>query len=264
MKLVLKIAFDGSAYHGFQAQKSDRTVQKVLTEKISELFGRDMNVTGCSRTDAGVHALGFVASVEPADGELCDWLRIPVSKVHRAINNILPRDISVLGAFITDDGGFHPRYSVLKKEYIYKIHDSVTPSPFLCGRAFEYGKVLGDGALCRMNDAAERFVGKHDFTSFMAAGSKITDATRKVFSARVERDSDGLAVFSVSADGFLYNMVSRMAGTLIDAAEERISPCDVVRIIEARDRRAAGATLPPDGLYLKEVTYDGVPEWRAD
>ena len=264
MKLLLKIAFDGSAYHGFQAQRSDVTVQGVLTERMSALFGEKMNVTGCSRTDAGVHALGFVVSVEPADPERRDWFRIPVNKFHRAANNILPGDISVLGAFITEDDGFHPRYSVVKKEYVYRIHDSVTPSPFLRGRALEYGRALSDAEIEKMNDAARRFVGKRDFTSFMAAGSRITDATREVFSARVSRAGAGLVEFSVCADGFLYNMVRIMAGTLIGVAEGKISPDDAEGIVAARDRSAAGETLPPDGLYLKEVTYGETPEWRAD
>ena len=263
MKLLLKIAFDGSGFHGFQAQPSQRTVQGVLTDTMSALFGEKMNVTGCSRTDAGVHAEGFVAAVEPAKGG-ADWLKIPVSKFHRAANNVLPRDISVLGAFISDDGEFHPRYSVVSKEYVYRISDCVTPSPFLAGRAYEYGKRLTDEALLVMNDAASHFTGKHDFTSFMAAGSKITDAVRTVFSAGVKRRGDGIVEFSVSADGFLYNMVRIMAGTLIDAAEGRLSPGGTDGVISSRDRSLAGATLPPDGLYLRRVTYPFEIDWQAD
>jgi len=264
MKLLLKTAFDGAGFHGFQAQPSRRTVQGVLTDVMADLFGEKMNVTGCSRTDAGVHAEGFVVSVEPARGGSGEWLKIPVSKFHRAANNALPRDISVLGAFTVDDGDFHPRYSVVNKEYVYRISDRVAPSPFLARRALEYGKKLTDGALAAMDGTARRFIGKHDFTSFMASGSKITDAVRTVFSAGVARNAAGLVEFSVRADGFLYNMVRIMAGTLIDAAEGRISPEDADGIISSRDRSRAGATLAPDGLYLKEVIYPFDIEWQAD
>ena len=130
MKLLLKIAFDGRNFHGFQAQPGKRTVQGLLTETLSSLFGERMNVTGCSRTDAGVHAECFVVAVEPAQTRR-DWLKIPAEKFHRAANNVLPGDISVRGAFIISDDSFHPRYSVVKKEYVYRIDDSATPSPFL-------------------------------------------------------------------------------------------------------------------------------------
>ncbi|MBR6917827.1 MAG: tRNA pseudouridine(38-40) synthase TruA [Clostridia bacterium] len=263
MKLLLKIAYDGRAFHGFQTQPSHRTVQETLTETLSELFGEKMLVTGCSRTDAGVHAKGFVVSVEPADRR-SDWLKIPAEKVHRAANNTLPCDISVLGAFKVYDDSFHPRYSVVGKKYVYKIRDSITPSPFTRGLVTEYGKALTEGGVKLMNDAASRFVGRHDFSSFMAAGSKITDPVREVFSASVAREERDVVSFAVSADGFLYNMVRIMAGTLIDVAEGRLSPDGIKDVMEARDRAAAGATAPPDGLYLEEVTYPFDIEWAAD
>ncbi len=262
MKLLLKIAYDGTAFHGFQTQPGLRTVQGLLTEKFSELFDIPVNVTGCSRTDAGVHAEGFVVMVEPKYTS-ASLPSIPPSKIHRAANNILPGDISVCGAFICEDDSFHPRYSVVKKEYVYRISDSVTRSPFLAGRAFEYGKPLSDDDVARMNEAAGYFVGRHDFSSFMASGSKITDPVREVFSSRVERWG-GLVEFSVAADGFLYNMVRIMAGTLIDVAEGRKEPRDIIKTIEAKDRSAAGATLAPDGLYLKEVVYPFECRWTAE
>ena len=261
MKLLLKIAFDGRNFHGFQAQPGKRTVQGVLTETASALFGEKMNVTGCSRTDAGVHAECFVVAVEPAEAR-SEWLKIPVEKFHRAANNVLPGDISVRGAFIVSDDSFHPRYSVVKKEYVYRIDDSVTPSPFLFGRVFRAAHPITDGAFERMSAAAARFVGLHDFTSFMASGSKITDARREVYSASVER-REGLIEFKVSANGFLYNMVRIMAGTLTGVAEGRIDPEDVDGIIASRDRSRAGATLPPDGLYLHDVTYPFDIGWLA-
>ncbi len=262
MKLLLKIAFDGRNFHGFQAQPGKRTVQGLLTETLSSLFGERMNVTGCSRTDAGVHAERFVVALEPAQTRR-DWLKIPAEKFHRAANNVLPGDISVRGAFIISDDSFHPRYSVVKKEYVYRIDDSATPSPFLYGRVFRAAHPINGAALAWMSDAAARFVGLHDFTSFMASGSKITDARRKVYSASVERRG-GLIEFHVSANGFLYNMVRIMAGTLLDAAEGRTEPADVGMIIASRDRSRAGATLPPDGLYLFDVTYPFALDWLAE
>ena len=264
MILLLKTAFDGRGFHGFQTQPLHRTVQGTLTKVLSELMGERVDVTGCSRTDAGVHANGFVVSVAPHDGDKDgDWLKIPPEKFHRAANNVLPGDISILGAFPVYDGDFHARYSVVKKEYVYRIDDSVSPSPFLRGRAFHAPHPITDEALSRMAEAASYFAGPHDFTSFMASGSKITDARREVYSASVGR-RDGLVEFKVSANGFLYNMVRIMAGTLLDAAEGRILPSDVGDIIAARDRSRAGATLPPDGLYLHDVTYPFPVEWLAE
>ncbi len=264
MKLLLKTAFDGRAFHGFQAQPDHRTVQGTLTQVLSELTGERVDVTGCSRTDAGVHARGFVVSVAPHGGKDGEWLKIPPEKFHRAANNVLPGDISVLGAFPVYDEDFHARYSVVKKEYVYVIRDSVTPSPFERGLVTEYGKSLSSEAVKRMNDGASHFLGRHDFTSFMAAGSKITDAVREVCSASVRRTSEDTVEFRVSANGFLYNMVRIMAGTLIDVAEGREEPDGIVSVISRRDRSFAGATLPPDGLYLESVEYPFPVCWLAE
>lgn len=242
--------FDGTGFHGFQAQPGLRTVQGELTEKFSKLFGCSVAVTGCSRTDSGVHALGFCVTAEALEGEIT----IPLSKICCAATGILPRDITVAGAFAVDSD-FHPRYSVVKKEYIYKICDGAVMSPFMRGYALEYKKRISEDAVSRMKEAAEYFKGTHDFTSFMAQGSKITDAVRTVYDADVYRDAVGTLVFSVSADGFLYNMVRIMTGTLLAVAENKIEPSDVTEIINKKDRNAAGQTVAPQGLYLKEVTY---------
>lgn len=259
MKLLLKIAFDGSGFHGFQYQPGMRTVQGTLTERFSALYGSPVKITGCSRTDSGVHARGFCVLLDTGASDVA----IPVSKLHRAANNILPHDVAVLAAAkVTDD--FHPRYSALGKEYRYEIRDRVTPDPFLSKRVLEIGKELSDSAVSRMNEAAGHFVGKHDFSAFMASGSKITDPVRCVTSAEVARDERGLAVFRVAADGFLYNMVRIMTGTLLDVAEGRLSCRDIPGVIERGERSGAGATVPPDGLYLERVFYPDVPSWEAD
>lgn len=258
LKILLKIMYDGADFHGFQTQPGLRTVQGELTERLSVLFGCPVAVTGCSRTDSGVHALGFCVTVQARD---LRELTLPVSKICRAAAGVLPRDISVAGAFIVEDD-FHPRYSVVKKEYVYKIWDSAVMSPFMRGRALEYKRSISLEAEAKMRDAAKHFEGTHDFTSFMAQGSKIVDAVRTVYGTDIYRDGDGCLCFSVSADGFLYNMVRIMTGTLLAVAEGRLDGDSIPRIIECKDRKKAGETVAPHGLYLKEVTYPFPVEWE--
>ncbi len=261
MKLLLKISFIGTAYEGFQCQKSGRAVQNVLTAAAERVFGLPCNVTGSSRTDAGVHATGFTVTVAPKDGAE-NWCTVPVEKVHRAFAPHLPQDISVVGAALVDDS-FHPRYDARGKEYIYKIYDGKADDPFVFGRACRRRIPITREGLARMRNAAEHFVGRHDFRAFMASGSKITDCTREVHYARVERDGDTVT-FTVCADGFLYNMVRIMAGTLLDCAAGKFRPEDVEKIIESKNRERAGFTAPPEGLYLNRVLYDEEIEFLAD
>jgi len=256
VKLLLKIRYDGTAYSGFQCQPNAPTVQATLTEKISDAFGFQCTVTGCSRTDAGVHALGYVAAVEPADEAVRGdgWCRIPAEKVHRAINICLPDDISVVGAALVPDS-FHPRYDTVAKEYLYVIDDRVYPDPFMRGRAYRVKKTLSEDKLVLMNEAASRLTGKHDFSSFMASGSKVTDTVRTLYKLEVNRASDGCVNVIARGDGFLYNMVRILAGTLIDISLGKIDLLNVTDILEGRDRSRAGHTAPPYGLYLREVEY---------
>lgn len=261
MKLLLKIMYNGRDFQGYQFQPEKRTVQGTLTSAVSSCFGRPMKITGCSRTDAGVHALGFCCTAEPADGA-DDWLRIPVGKVHRALSRFLPEDITVAGeSAVSED--FHPRYSVLSKEYLYRMYDTVGCDPFLAGRAWHLKHPVTDDGLERMNRGARALIGHHDFTSFMASGSKIEDAHRTIESLTVVREGSML-VLRVRADGFLYNMVRIITGTLADCTAGTIDPCDVGRILEAHDRCTAGRTAPADGLYLSDVTYDREIVWKMN
>ncbi len=264
MKLLCKIMFDGKDFAGFQVQPDSPTVQGELCRAFSELFGMKCDVTGCSRTDSGVHATCFVAAVTPADRELIttDWCRIPPERVHRAANILLPDTVAVRECAVVDDG-FHPRYDVKSKKYIYKISDSPARDPFLNGRAYELGKPIPEGGIDAMNRAAKLFVGHHDFHGFMATGSKITDAHRTVMSADVYRDTDGLVCFAVSADGFLYNMVRIMAGTLIAVGFGQMTDGEVADAIAFGDRQKAGSTAPACGLYLSEVTYNKEIHWAC-
>ena len=261
MKLLLKIMYDGTGYCGFQSQKNGRSVQEVLTKAISALFGMECSVTGCSRTDAGVHALGFCAAVAPTDSSKWDnWLTIPPDKISRAADRLLPTDISIRCAAIMNDS-FHPRYDVASKEYIYKISDASYRNPFTTGKVWHLKKNVSEEGLHRMCLAAEKIKGYRDYSSFMASGSKITDARRNVYGCTVAREADGIITLRICADGFLYNMVRIITGTLIDTAYGTFSPDQMDEIIEVKDRRAAGKTAPADGLYLNEVTYNVPVLW---
>ena len=247
-KILLKLSYVGTAYHGWQVQKNAKSVQKTVQNALCELCGSDITLTGCSRTDTGVHARCYFAL---AEGDIPKGLLS--ARMPNALNVNLPPDICAKGAYFVDDG-FHPRYSVTAKEYEYVIIDQKYPDPFLFGRAWKSSKPL-DVAL--MNKCAKDFIGKHDFTAFCAAGSKAMengDCVRTVFDARVERVGENVS-FRVCADGFLYNMVRIMAGTLVDISLGKIGEGDIPKIIESKNRNMAGRTLPPDGLYLDRVEY---------
>lgn len=252
MKLFLKIKYDGTRYAGYQVQNHLPTIQRELNKATADLFGFDCDITGCSRTDAGVHALCFCATVQE---HLSDGINtsIPVDRIPQALNVRLPNDISVFYAeFVPMD--FHARYGVKSKTYEYRILNSLYNDPFEVNRAYHFSKYITDTELQNMQKAARAICGTHDFSAFMAAGSKITDAVRTIYSCNVKRSGDVITVI-ISADGFLYNMVRIICGTLIEVAKENISPDDIMNIILSRDRRLAGATLPPHGLYLVDVEY---------
>ncbi|MBQ7012186.1 MAG: tRNA pseudouridine(38-40) synthase TruA [Clostridia bacterium] len=251
MNYLLTVAFDGKDFCGWQFQPGERTVQGVITEVSERLFKCKCLVTGCSRTDSGVHALGFRCTVKPSDPNAL----IPAAKLPYAYSSLLPCDVSVLAACeVADD--FHPRYTDLVKEYEYRVHNSPIPDPFTVGRAFRFPAPITDEGIENMRRAAELICGTHDFTSFMASGSKITDAVRTVHFCRVERRGDIIYV-NVAADGFLYNMVRIIVGTLLEVGRGELAPENVEGIIASRDRRMAGSTAPACGLYLKNVVYNG-------
>lgn len=249
MKILLRIAYKGTNYCGWQAQNNGKSIQEVMTDAATKVFGIACDLTGCSRTDSGVHANDFCATVTE-HGKSYLNTTIPENKIPVAYNCFLPDDISVLKAIWVDDG-FHPRYDVLKKEYKYIIYTACERDPFLSDRAWHIPKKLD---AVKMNEAARRFIGKNDFSSFMASGSKIVDTVRTVYSAEVTQDN-GKIVFTVSADGFLYNMVRIMVGTLVDVGEGKKSPDCINSIIGNKDRSKSGVTAPPYGLYLNRVEY---------
>ncbi|MBR2432967.1 MAG: tRNA pseudouridine(38-40) synthase TruA, partial [Clostridia bacterium] len=218
MKLLLKISFLGTYYNGYQVQPSVPTIQQKLNEAAKRIFGYDCDIVGCSRTDSGVHANEFFVTVSKKGEDSIDCT-VPCASVPLALNSVLPDDIAVLSAKEVEDT-FHPRYDVKYKEYIYKIWDDPIKDPFISDRAYHIPQRIDDEAIAKMNEAAGYFCGQHDFASYMAQGSKIVDTRRTVYSADVETDGD-MIIFRVSADGFLYNMVRIMVGTLAEVGEGR-------------------------------------------
>ena len=252
MKVLLRIAFLGKAYCGYQVQPNGITVQQKLNEAAKALFGFDCDIVGCSRTDSGVHANDFCVAVTKKGESFLDT-SVPIEKIPQAMSFWLPSDISVFSADWVEDS-FHPRYDVKYKEYVYQIWNRPSRNPFLADRSWHCPKKIDDEGFEAMQKAAERLKGKHDFCAFMAADSKVKDTVRTVFDAEVARDGD-LVVFRVRADGFLYNMVRIFVGTLLDVAYKKISYEDIDKIIESRNRKNAGSTAPAEGLFLNRVVY---------
>lgn len=252
MKLFIKVKYDGTRYAGYQVQNNALTIQEVLNKAVADLFGFNCDVTGCSRTDAGVHALCFCATVQK-HGEESLSTSIPCEKIPYALNFRLPDDISVYYAGWVDDD-FHARYSVKSKTYEYRIYNGTFKDPFTTHRAYHFPKLLSDSDIRRMNLAAKKICGKRDFTSFMASGSSVNTTIRNVIDCRVVKDDD-MVVIRISADGFLYNMVRIISGTLLEVGKGNIDPEQISSIIESRNRTLAGATLPAHGLFLTEVKY---------
>lgn len=247
MKYFAKIKYLGTAFHGFQVQPELRTVQGELNAALNSAFGLPCKVTGCSRTDAGVHANEFCFTIE------CDGATIPPEKLPVAVARFLPEDISLFYAKECDES-FHPRYDVKEKEYLYRILNTRVADPFEQGRCWFLPRRITDEGLALMQSAAGHFIGKHDFKTFMAEGSDVEDTVRTVSSLNVIRNGDFIEV-RICADGFLYNMVRIIVGTLSEVAFGRISPDSIPDIISSCDRSRAGMTAPAEGLYLNRVEY---------
>lgn len=247
MNYLLKLSYDGTNYCGFQVQPNGRSVAAVFQDALEAVLGCRPDIKGCSRTDAGVHALGFMLNFH-AD------TRIPAAKLPLALNQHLPPDIRALEARVVPDD-FHARYSAHTKTYLYRIHNSPIDSPFA---ARYYTKVSGRLDADRMQQAAQYFVGKHDFLALCASGSSAAahgDTVRTITACDVRRRGDDIDI-TVTADGYLYNMVRILAGTLCEAGAGRLAPEAVPGILASRDRKNAGPTLAAKGLFLKSVDYD--------
>lgn len=245
MKILLELSYDGSAYHGWQVQKNAPSVQSAVQNAAEQLLGAPCAVTGCSRTDAGVHARQYFCTLESdaLDG-------VPPARLPGALDRFLPPDVALKSARPVD-ASFHARYSVIAKEYEYLISTAFPRDPFLARRVWALPGATPDAEV--MAREARAFEGKRDFTSFCASGGKPGDRTRTVYYCRVERRDEGVSL-RICADGFLYNMVRIAAGTLLECGLGRCG--GVEGIILARDRAAAGRTAPAKGLYLDRVFYE--------
>lgn len=241
--LLMTIQYDGSAYHGWQVQSNALTVQEVFQNAVEKVFRSRLDIKGCSRTDSGVHANMYCVSLKTD-------MNIDCLGALRAMNTALPPDIAVIDCREVPSD-FHPRYSCKSKEYVYKIYNGSIRNPFLQKYAFHYRYAL-DAEL--MDREARAFLGKHDFSGFCSARSDIEDTVRFVKNVSVKREGD-MVLFTVEADGFLYNMVRIMVGTLLFVNEGKIKPGELKDVIDSKDRSRAGKTAPPQGLYLNRVNY---------
>lgn len=242
-RIKLVVTYDGTNYHGWQLQPREMTVEGELNKALSDLLKTEIKVTGASRTDAGVHALGNVAVFDTES-------RIPGEKFSYALNARLPEDIRVVSSCETEPD-FHPRYDCHDKTYEYRIVRSEFMSPLKrLYAAHIYYKLDTE----RMKEAAACFVGTHDFASFCSAGSTVTDTTRTIYSLELYEKEEEL-IIRVNGNGFLYNMVRIIAGTLIQVGCGRMSIEQCRAAIEGESRELAGPTAPAKGLCLRQINY---------
>lgn len=243
MRILLEISYCGTAYHGWQIQPDTPTVQGNIDRALSEIYGIPVHTCGCSRTDAGVHAKSYFCHYDTDKPFVTE--RLP-----DALCAHLPRDICVKDAKAVPDD-FHCRFDVLSKTYEYYIRNSARRDALSFDRALFYKYPLDEKLL---DACAKDFIGTHDFSAFMAQGSPVESTVRTVFDASVTRYGD-FVKFTVKGDGFLYNMVRIMVGTLLYISCEKIGREDIPKIIESKDRTLAGPTVSPCGLYLAQVEY---------
>lgn len=242
-KWKLIIAYDGTNYCGWQIQEHENTVQGALTNACNKLFSNGAIICGSSRTDAGVHALGQVVTIE-VDTKLDEY------KIMRALNAHLPRDIVIQNVQeVSSD--FHPRYNALNKTYVYRIYNARVPLPQYNRFSTFYSYNLD---LEQMKAACKCFIGTHDFFSFSSAGSSVKTTVRTIYRCEIILNN-GLIEIWVTGNGFLYNMVRIIVGTLLEIGIGKKNPEDIPAIFEARDRLKSGIKAPAKGLTLVEIKY---------
>ncbi len=247
MRYLLTLRWLGTAYCGWQVQPNKPTVCGTVQDAVEKLFGKRGELTGCSRTDSGVHAVGFAAALR------CEGCHLEPGVLQRALNVNLPRDIAVTGCRIVEED-FHPRYDAAAKRYRYRWYQSETRDPFREGLAVQLPRPVETAA---MNEAAARLLGTHNFSAFCAAGGKIPpeERVRTLTECAVTQTGDEVHL-TVTGDGFLYHMVRIMAGTLWEIGEGRQSCEEITAILQSESREKAGKTAPACGLYLERVFYD--------
>lgn len=243
-RIKLTVAYDGTAYCGWQIQPNGISVQEVLNHCLSEFFGEEIHTLGASRTDAGVHALGNVAVFDTNS-------RMPGEKVSYALNTRLPADIRIQKSEEVPKE-FHPRFQETIKTYEYKIYNNRFPDPTKRLYTTFYYHPLD---VEKMQEAAEYLVGEHDFKSFSTYKPEVENTVRKIYSLQITKTPDQVITMRIQGNGFLYNMVRIIAGTLIRVGGGMYPPEHVKTILEGRNRELAGETARPEGLSLVEIRY---------
>lgn len=244
-RVLLTISYDGTAYHGWQVQPNGITVQQVVQDELFALLGKKIGVTGCSRTDAGVHAKEFCCHLDCEDS-------IPEDAFIRGLSSRLPADIAVIGCkTVADD--FHARYNALGKTYVYNIRNSKIKDPFYNRYSWQIERPLDTD---KMNLFCERIVGTHDFYAFSSSGRTVEDTVRTVKECYVEKKGANITL-RITANGFLYNMVRIIVGTAVEVSDGRIDYSQTEKIINEKKRENAGITAPAKGLFLEKVIYEG-------
>lgn len=241
--IKLLIEYDGTCFSGWQRQNNGRTVQQEIEKVLAKIMKRPVKIHGAGRTDAGVHALGQVASFK-------ENIPVPVDKIPFALNSILPEDISIIKASEVEED-FHARYSAKGKRYIYQIYNGPLRSPLQRNYSYFVSQPLD---VNKMQESTQYFLGTHDFKGFMTARSSVQNTVRTLYKLDVYFD-ENLIKIEVEGNGFLYNMVRIIVGTLIKVGKGKISPKEIERIIASGIRENAGPTTPAQGLYLAEVFY---------
>lgn len=242
-RVKLVVAYDGTNYHGWQIQPNEISVEEILNEKLSQLTGEEIKVIGASRTDAGVHAMGNVAVFDTES-------RIPGEKFSYALNQRLPEDIRIQSSEEVA-AEFHPRHCDCRKTYRYQILNSEFPIP--TERLYAHF-IYYDLNLKAMRQAAQYLIGEHDFKSFCSTKTSVTDTVRTIYDVKVVKEDHMISIF-VQGNGFLYNMVRIIAGTLIEVGLGRKQPGEIKEMLEQKDRQIAGPTAPAKGLALMKIEY---------
>lgn len=242
-RIKLIVEYDGTNFCGYQVQPGKRTVEKELEDALEKIYQVKVKTFASGRTDAGVHALGAVLHYDEPK-----TLKKPINA--QTINAFLPSDVKVVGLEVVDDT-FDARFTAKKKTYWYKFYLSRVERPLFENRAL---RVNDNIDICKMCEACKYLIGEHDFTSFVARKSGKTNFVRTIFDAKIIAAHD-YYIFEITGNGFLYNMVRIIMGTLINVGKGIIEPSDVLQIIKAKNRAKAGKTMPANSLYLLKVEY---------